>query len=94
MVQETVVSCRRLVRALPLRSICIPAQELFHVIEGSLVVEIEGGKPTLLKTGEAAIIAVILFISPAMRIPAQLERPLVVHSRAAKDKPLMVVVKK
>src|SRR5882762_514351 len=33
------------------------AQELLHVIEGNLVVEIEGSGTTLLKTGEAAIIA-------------------------------------
>ena len=53
------------------------AQELLHVIEGNLTVEIEGKGSTLLKAGEAGI------------IPAEL-----VHSRAAKDKPLIVVVKK
>src|SRR5229473_5345301 len=32
------------------------AQELLHVIEGSLVMEIEAGTTTLLKTGEAVIV--------------------------------------
>ena len=32
------------------------AQELLHVIEGSLVVEIEGAATTSLKTGEATIV--------------------------------------
>ena len=70
------------------------AQELLHVIDGNLTVEIEGQGPTILKAGEAGIIAaelVHLARNESARVSA---RALVVHSRAAKDKPLVVVVKK
>jgi len=70
------------------------AQELLHVIEGSLVVEIEGSGTTLLKTGEAAIIAADLVHLARNENTGASGKALVVHSRAAKDKPLMVVVKK
>ena len=69
------------------------AQELLHVIEGSLVVEIEGGETTLLRTGEAAIIAADLVHLARNENTGATGKALVVHSRAAKDKPLMVVVK-
>ncbi len=70
------------------------AQELLHVIEGSVVVEIEGGETTLLKTGEAAIIrADIVHLARNENTGASV-KALVVHSRAAKDKPLIVIVKK
>jgi quercetin dioxygenase-like cupin family protein len=69
------------------------AQELLHVIEGSLVVEIEGGETTLLKTGEAAIIhADIVHLARNENTGAS-AKALVVHSRASKDKPLIVVKK-
>src|SRR6266481_2008172 len=70
------------------------AQEMLHVIEGSLVVEIEGSGTTLLKTGEAAIIAADLVHLARNENTGASGKALVVHSRAAKDKPLMVVVKK
>jgi quercetin dioxygenase-like cupin family protein len=70
------------------------AQELLHVIEGSLVVEIEGGGTTLLKTGEAAIIAADLVHLARNESASTSVKALLVHSRAAKDKPLIVVVKK
>jgi quercetin dioxygenase-like cupin family protein len=70
------------------------AQELLHVIEGSLVVEIEGSGTTLLNTGEAAIIAADLVHLARNENTGASGKALVVHSRAAKDKPLMVVVKK
>ena len=70
------------------------AQELLHVIEGSLVVEIEGGGTTLLKTGEAGAIAADLVHLARNESTSASVRALVVHSRAAKDKPLIVVVKK
>jgi len=69
------------------------AQELLHVIEGNLTIEIEGRGTTLLKTGEAGIIAAEL-VHLARNESAVSARALVVHSRAAKDKPLIVVVKK
>jgi quercetin dioxygenase-like cupin family protein len=68
------------------------AQELLHVQEGSLIVEIEGDPPTLLKEGDAGIIPaerVHLARNPDLNAPA---RALVVHSRAAKDKPLVLLI--
>ncbi len=70
------------------------AQELLHVIEGSLVVEIEGSGITLLTADEAAIIAADLVHLARNENTGASAKALVVHSRAAKDKPLMVVVKK
>jgi quercetin dioxygenase-like cupin family protein len=70
------------------------AQELLHVIEGSLVVEIEGGETTLLKTGEAAIVPADIVHLARNESTVASGKALVVHSRAAKDKPLIVVVKK
>ena len=70
------------------------AQELLHVIEGSLVVEIEGSGVTLLTADEAAIIAADLDHLARNENTGASAKALVVHSRAAKDKPLMVVVKK
>ena len=70
------------------------AQELLHVIEGSLTVEIEGKGRTLLEAGQAGIIPadlVHLARNESASVPG---KALVVHSRAAKDKPLIVVVKK
>ena len=70
------------------------AQELLHVIEGSLTVEIEGKGSSLLKAGEAGIIPaelVHLARNDNASVPG---KALVEHSRAAKDKPLMAVVKK
>jgi quercetin dioxygenase-like cupin family protein len=70
------------------------AQELLHVIEGSLVMEVEGAGTTVLKTGEAAIIAADLVHLARNENTSASVKALVVHSRAAKDKPLMVVVNK
>ena len=84
-VQETVVS---IVEFPP------GAQELLHVIEGNLVVEIEGKGSTLLKAGEAGIIPAELVHLARNESTSANGKALVVHSRAAKDKPLIVVVKK
>jgi quercetin dioxygenase-like cupin family protein len=70
------------------------AQELLHVMEGSLVVEIEGKGSTLLKAGEAGIIPAELVHLARNDSAGAIGKALVVHSRAAKDKPLIVVVKK
>jgi hypothetical protein len=56
-------------------------------------VEIEGGGTTLLKTGEAGIIAHLVHLACNENTGVS-AKTLVVHSRAAKDKPLIVVVKK
>jgi quercetin dioxygenase-like cupin family protein len=70
------------------------AQELLHVIEGSLVVEVEGKGSNLLKAGEAGIIPAELVHLARNDSASTTGKALVVHSRAAKDKPLLVVVKK
>ena len=70
------------------------AQELLHVIEGSVIVEIEGKGSTLLKAGEAAIISAELVHLARNESTSANGKALVVHSRAAKDKPLIVVIKK
>jgi len=70
------------------------AQELLHVIEGSLLVEIEGKGGTLLKAGEAGIIPADLVHLASNESSGAAAKALVVHSRSAKDKPLIVVVKK
>ena len=70
------------------------AQELLHVIDGNLTVEIEGKAATLLKTGEAGIISAELVHLARNDSPGASAKAVVVHSRAAKDKPLMVVVNK
>ena len=69
------------------------AQELLHVFEGSLVVEVEGAAVTRLNAGEAGIIAADLVHLARNESPSASVKALVVHSRAAKDKPLVVVVK-
>ena len=70
------------------------AQELLHVIEGNLIVEIEGQGTTLLKSGEAGIIAADLVHLARNENSGTSAKAVVVHSRAAKDKPLIVAVKK
>jgi len=64
------------------------------VIEGSLVVEIEGAGKASLKAGEARIITADLVHLARNESISTMAKALVVHSRAAKDKPLMVVVNK
>jgi quercetin dioxygenase-like cupin family protein len=70
------------------------AQELFNVIEGNLTLEIEGKGSTLLKAGEAAIVPAELVHIARNESASTSGKAVVVHSRAAKDKPLIVVVKK
>ena len=70
------------------------AQELFNVIEGNLTLEIEGKGSTLLKAGEAAIVPAELVHIARNESASTSGKAVVVHSRAAKDKPLIVAVKK
>ena len=70
------------------------AQELLHVIEGGLTVEIEEKGSTRLTAGEAGIIPAELVHLARNESSSASAKALVVHSRAAKDKPLIVVVKK
>ena len=70
------------------------AQEMLYVIEGNMVVEIEGKGGSLLKAGEASIIPAEIVHLARNDSTTTTGKALVVHSRAAKDKPLIVVVKK
>ena len=70
------------------------AQELLHVFEGSVTVEIEGQGATRLNTGEAGIVPAELVHLARNESASTTAKALVVHSRAAKDKPLIVVVQK
>jgi len=67
------------------------AQELLYVTEGALTVEIEGRGKTFLKEGEATIIPADVVHLVRNESTTELGEAFVVHSRAAKDKPLMVV---
>ena len=69
------------------------ARELLHVFEGSLVVEVEGAAVTRLNAGEAGVIAADLVHLARNESTSATVKALVVHSRAARDKPLVVVVK-
>ena len=69
------------------------AQEILFVIEGSLAVEIEGRGTSILKAGEIALIpAEIPHL--ARNDSGSPARALVTHSRADKDKPFVVAVKR
>jgi quercetin dioxygenase-like cupin family protein len=69
------------------------AQEILFVIEGSVTVEIEGQAPTVLKAGQIALMpAEIPHL--ARNDSSGGARALVTHSRADKDKPFVVVVKR
>jgi quercetin dioxygenase-like cupin family protein len=70
------------------------AQELLHVIEGSLIVEMEGKERAVLEAGQAGIIPAELVHLARNESASATGKALVVHSRAAKDKPLIVVMKK
>ena len=69
------------------------AQELLHVIEGALTMEIEGKGSTLLKAGEAGIIPADVVHLARNESASSVGKALVVHSRSAKDKPLIVFKK-
>jgi quercetin dioxygenase-like cupin family protein len=69
------------------------AQEVLFVIEGSLAVEIEGRGVSVLKAGEIALIpAEIPHL--ARNDSGSPAKALVTHSRADKDKPFVVGVKR
>ena len=70
------------------------AQELLQVIEGALTVEIDGQGVTVLKSGEAGIIPAELVHLARNENGSLVAKAMVVHSRAAKEKPLMVLVRK
>ena len=70
------------------------AQEILYVQEGGLTIEVEGQGSTAIKAGEAAIIPADIPHLARNENTSVIAKALVVHSRSAKDKPLVVPVKK
>jgi quercetin dioxygenase-like cupin family protein len=69
------------------------AQEVIYVLDGNLVVEVEGRGTSEVKTGEIVLIpAEIPHL--ARNDSSAMARALVTHSRADKDKPFLIVLKK
>ena len=69
------------------------AQEMLYALDGSLIVEIEGRGTTTVKLGEASIIPGDI-PHLARNESNAMVKALVVHTRAAKDKPFVVPIKK
>jgi quercetin dioxygenase-like cupin family protein len=70
------------------------AQEIIYVLDGSLVVEVEGRGTSELKTGEIILIPAEVPHLARNDSGNATARALVTHSRADKDKPFLVVLKK
>jgi quercetin dioxygenase-like cupin family protein len=70
------------------------AQELLYVMEGELILEVEGKGTTLLKAGQLGIIPAERPHLARNESTSVNARALVTHSRADKEKPLTVVLKK
>ena len=70
------------------------AQEILYVQEGNLTVEVEDQGVTVVKAGEAAIIAAEVPHLARNESTSASAKALVIHSRSAKDKPLVLVVKR
>jgi quercetin dioxygenase-like cupin family protein len=69
------------------------AQEIIYDLDGSLVVEVEGRGASEVKTGEILIPAEIPNLAKNDSTDT-IARALVTHSRAEKDKPFLVVLKR
>jgi quercetin dioxygenase-like cupin family protein len=70
------------------------AQEMLYALDGNLFVEIEGRGSSEVKLGEASVIPADIPHSARNDSKSATARALVVHSRAAKDKPFVVPVKR
>ena len=70
------------------------AQEILYTLEGNLFVEIEGQPMVTVKSGECSIIPADLPHFARNDSAGTTTKALVVHSRSAKDKPLVVPVKR
>jgi quercetin dioxygenase-like cupin family protein len=93
-VQETIVSVLELPPGVGAPWHMHPgAQELLFVIEGTLMIEVEGKGMQTIKAGEVGLIpAEIPHL--ARNENTAMVKALITHSRADKDKPLTVVVKR
>lgn len=70
------------------------AQELLFVTEGTLMLEVDGQGMQVLKSGEGGIVPADVAHLVRNESASAAARGLVVFSRSAKDKPLLVVVKR
>ena len=70
------------------------AQELIYVLDGSLLVEVEGRGASEVKTGEIILIPAELPHLARNDSANAMARALVTHSRADKEKPFLVVLKR
>jgi quercetin dioxygenase-like cupin family protein len=70
------------------------AQEMLYALDGNLFVEIEGRGAGEVKLGEASIIPADIPHLARNDSKSATTRALVVHSRAAKEKPFVVPVKR
>ena len=70
------------------------AQEILYTLDGTLIVEIEGQGMTTVKAGECSIIPADIPHLARNDSASAAAKALVVHSRSAKDKPLVVPVKR
>jgi quercetin dioxygenase-like cupin family protein len=70
------------------------AQEILYTLDGTLIVEIEGQGTTTVKTGECGIIPADIPHLARNDSTSAAAKALVVHSRSAKDKPLVVPLKR
>jgi quercetin dioxygenase-like cupin family protein len=70
------------------------AQEMLYALDGNLVVEVEGRGTSGVKLGEAAIIPGDVPHLARNQDASATVRALVVHTRGAKDQPLVVPVRR
>jgi quercetin dioxygenase-like cupin family protein len=70
------------------------AQEILYTLEGNLIVEVEGREPITVKAGQCSIIPADIPHLARNDSTAAGAKALVVHSRSAKEKPLVVPEKK
>src|SRR5262245_22526943 len=70
------------------------AQEILYTLDGALIVEVEGQAPVTVKSGECSIIPADLPHLARNESTSAAAKAVVVHSRSAKDKPLVVPVKR
>jgi quercetin dioxygenase-like cupin family protein len=69
------------------------AQELLYVMEGNLTIEVEGRGSKVIEKGEIATIPAELVHLARNESAGSSAKALVIHSRSAKDKPMVTVVK-
>ena len=94
-VQETVVNLLEMGPAVAAPWHMHPgAQEIIYVLDGTLVVEVEGRGTSEVKTGEVILIPAEIPHLARNDSANAMARTLVTHSRADKDKPFLVVVKR